>query len=1668
MANIKGRNLFAAILVARAICGIGAAQAQTWTVVAKDPGPGRTVTGSVATLPNVVSYLYHDPTTGNVIYNDVTLDLSGSSTTNQIFANGPTDDVLHNSLTVQGGGWIDVSGGPAVAFYGDRVSFNTVTVDPSGSIDANNGGIGVDVSGVLVSGNTVVNAGLIEGTTRSIEFLAGTNLVDNYVDNSGTLSGEGRGIYMTAGGDITGSGRVDASGNLLDSITNSGTIGIYRHGIYLDAGQDIKDFQITNTEDGVIEVGYSTSEGIILEAGRTISGTKIDNQGEISAGNAGIYYNSINLRNNTVTNSGSISTNGDGISLNAQADSDANILTNSGTIEAISKGMYIYDASGSVTGSTLTNASGGSISVDPSGDETVALGLEAYYGDAKNNTLTNAGSLSGACGMAVLGGGNATLNTMTNASGGTITASEVGMYLAADDDNLDHNTVVNAGTITVREPEILTGKTDLSGNGVGIALDAEDSSLTDNTVTNTGTGQIAAYGNGISLTASESVSRNTVTNAGSIDASGNGDGIYFYSDDTDVNGNTVHNSGTIAAYSHGIEMYAEGGNLEGNTITLDKATDLSGGTLSAGTLSAGPMEIVSLDADGVHLFGNYNVTGNTVTNAGGIEAGNGSGIVIIGGEKGSGGDFKNNIVTNSGTIEARYEGVYLGATYTVESNTVTNSGTLTLRDLSGNSTGIELYSGSANVKSNTVTNALGGVITVGAGGSGIGIEAEDGMVSNNTLTNAGAINAAAVSGPPEPLESVSVSRMPGVTGIDIWGMHGVDGNTVTNSGSINLGDFAAGIDIESPYDLTGNTVVNSGSIATGFLGCGVLLQSYEYNTTGNTVLNASGATITVSDGSGCGIAVLGAGDVMGNQVTNAGTISLGNGSDPSANFFPSMAGIVVGSMETYLRAQDGYHYGTVSGNTVTNAGTIDVNMVDPSGAAFAAGIVVGRAGYTYPNGFATQGVSDLSGVVMDNTVINSGTINVDVSLEVQTGPIQVGGIVFSNFSYRIPEAPIGVTAISGNTVVNSGEINVTGVGDGLEAGIGIGFVNQAMKPPIPPPINDSLQGAVDSVSFGTFGNTVTNSGDIYVDGGYAGLAFHDNWGVSENAITNSGRIQVVTGDYGYGVTLEGNSSNSIGNSLTNSGRISLEGSGTAVFFSGINDSSLLNLGTIEATGTSNWSNGVEVYGNGNTITNWGKISATTTDPSGGVEGIYVSGSGNVVNLNGHSSVQGKITGIGVDPSGGPLNTLNLNFTGLSPETMAALKATIASQVDPVTGMPTTTDGTVRFTVRGVNYVVDPMLIDPHLLSSYELQGETGNQSSVGANLDSLTTNPDPGTDLWKLLYAVDNSGEVPKALGELSPQRYQIYGDIAVSQMSGISQQVDNRLVALYDGDMPEKKGNLWATIGHKSATVDGIGHDLENAKFSTDSVVVGADYRVSPAFTLGALFHYSTTDHAKMDEHGSRADVDSKGVGVYAGFRQGGIYANGLVTYSNNDYESSRKVAFTGYDYTAKGDTSGHQTGVGIDGGYDFKVSDALTVGPFGGLQYVHLSVDGFKEKGAPAANLAVDSQTMTSLLGRVGGRLNYTASMGGMNTFGLDLHAALQHEFKNDARNIRAKFIGSGLDAFSVKTEATDRNSFLLGVGFNFNFHGTTSVFANYDMQGGQSNWHEQNIKGGVKISF
>jgi outer membrane autotransporter protein len=545
------------------------------------------------------------------------------------------------------------------------------------------------------------------------------------------------------------------------------------------------------------------------------------------------------------------------------------------------------------------------------------------------------------------------------------------------------------------------------------------------------------------------------------------------------------------------------------------------------------------------------------------------------------------------------------------------------------------------------------------------------------------------------------------------------------------------------------------------------------------------------------------------------------------------------------------------------------------------------------------------------------------------------------------------------------------------------------------------------------------------------------------------------------------------------------------------NNSVTNWGSIVVTsGSVGMASGIEFNGsssgtaNNNTVTNWGTISVS---PGGSAIAI-TEGNNNVITLAGHSSVNGLISASGSN------NVLNIAFTGVSAKAAAGLRTQLGTALSG-----TASSGT--FTVRGVTYTYDPLIVNLNV-SSYKAQAKTPNQAAIGANLDSFKVNPTG--DMLALLNALDQSGNVARGLEQLSPQRYQIYGDIALANADFVTQGIDQRLNNLRNGsesfdtsglgvasssiqsqlgmsdhkqptalasmskdgksvqvgDAPESK--RWgAFLSGEVTFADLNGRDWQqDSNFVSSGLLAGVDAKLSDAFTSGLLLSYAHTS-ADLDSQSSNVDVDTYGTGLYTGYHEGNFYGNGLATYSRSIYESDRNIDIPSLSRGANGRTAGNQYMVNLDGGYDQPVAKDLTVGPFAGLQYVHLDVNSFTESGAGAANLALNDQSVDSLRSRLGVRLELRKELNKHWTVASEVRLGWQHEFANNDRAIVARFSDSGLGSFAVRTTDPERDAALLGLGLNATYRETLTAFADYDVQAAQR-YTEQIVKGGFKWSF
>jgi uncharacterized protein YhjY with autotransporter beta-barrel domain len=255
---------------------------------------------------------------------------------------------------------------------------------------------------------------------------------------------------------------------------------------------------------------------------------------------------------------------------------------------------------------------------------------------------------------------------------------------------------------------------------------------------------------------------------------------------------------------------------------------------------------------------------------------------------------------------------------------------------------------------------------------------------------------------------------------------------------------------------------------------------------------------------------------------------------------------------------------------------------------------------------------------------------------------------------------------------------------------------------------------------------------------------------------------------------------------------------------------------------------------------------------------------------------------------------------------------------------------------------------------------------------------------------------------------------------------------------------------------------DVPHFDGNTAAVTAGADYRLTDHLLVGATMSYAHTD-VTLDDFGSSATVDSYSPGFYASYADGGWFANFIGRYSYNSYTENRSIAFLGQ--TANGGTDGNEGVVDLDGGYLFH-KGPWSYGPVAGLQYTHLTVNGYTEQDSDAS-LTVDEDQSDSLRSRLGGEVRYNTCGCGV-TFSPHLTATWQHEFMDQGRGLTSSFTQFGGGSFTVRTDDPSRDSALVDLGLDAKVDSSITVFGDYVVQAGQDNYFGQSLQAGVRVNF
>ncbi|MFH0725318.1 MAG: autotransporter domain-containing protein [Pseudomonadota bacterium] len=454
--------------------------------------------------------------------------------------------------------------------------------------------------------------------------------------------------------------------------------------------------------------------------------------------------------------------------------------------------------------------------------------------------------------------------------------------------------------------------------------------------------------------------------------------------------------------------------------------------------------------------------------------------------------------------------------------------------------------------------------------------------------------------------------------------------------------------------------------------------------------------------------------------------------------------------------------------------------------------------------------------------------------------------------------------------------------------------------------------------------------------------------------------------------------------------------------------------------------------------------------------------------------------------------------------------------------PNSTFGTVLSAANGVNGRFSRLLthITPTLLfqPKYDRTNElyltternyahdalplTADQRSVGTMLNAVANETAGATgDLNTVLRGIDTltgPGQAAAALGQLVPKGDAVLSAMAVNGALFQACSIAGRLGELRTGargggvngfrslignpgnirepvtgsaaldadDPPPARRAKWGSFVNATTVFQNQESTSERMGYSATGkgMTLGLDYRLSDWLAAGLMLGGNTA-RAKLDDAGSRVELNGIDIGAYGTCFKGGFFVNGHLGYGISRYDHTRRIVFPGLDRTANADPQGRQFSAYGETGYDFhwgkwKIMPALS------LHYTRLSVHSYTETGADSLNLQVTERTPRSLQSHAGGKVSYPWELTKIKLES-NLHADYVHEFFDDHQVVTAQMVEIGIP-FSTRTPGIERDFALIGTGITGEITNGISLHLSYDAQIGQDHFLAQRVDMGIHIPF
>ena len=288
--------------------------------------------------------------------------------------------------------------------------------------------------------------------------------------------------------------------------------------------------------------------------------------------------------------------------------------------------------------------------------------------------------------------------------------------------------------------------------------------------------------------------------------------------------------------------------------------------------------------------------------------------------------------------------------------------------------------------------------------------------------------------------------------------------------------------------------------------------------------------------------------------------------------------------------------------------------------------------------------------------------------------------------------------------------------------------------------------------------------------------------------------------------------------------------------------------------------------------------------------------------------------------------------------------------------------------------------------------------------------------LTAALDVVPLAGQFPAALNAISPQDYQVWSDFAFASATALADHL------LQSGRMPTGCDDYYFEGGQRRGRARSD-LDLGSSTYTASTGLVGGNRALNANTAVGAYFGYGKTIGSLGSGGGSTTTVKDKTIGVRAAWTSGPMFAEAMLAYGMDSYDSTRAISFPGSSALATSSTHGHQWTTGMTFGQDFKSAN-LTVSPFAGLLASRWQANSFTEAGAGAFNATLGDQRAHSFRSQLGVEARYT-----LGIIQPHVRAAWLHEFSDNSRAMPASF--GPTNTFALATRKAPRNTAVYSAG-------------------------------------